>query len=247
MKPDKTFFLFVLIILSIVVQAQSSAKQIRQGNKAFNEGNFQDAEILYRRALETDTRWEKEAFFNIGNSLYKQQKFEESAELFSKLSVNESLTDSEKAQVYHNLGNSFLMQEKYRESIDSYKKALRINPLDEDTRYNLSYAMKKMQIQQNQDQQNNQDQQDKQDQEEKQDQKDQQEQQDKDNQKDQKDNQQDKKDDDRKENKPQQQPQMSRQDMERMLNAISGKDRQTLEELRDKELQKGEYKPEKDW
>lgn len=242
MKPVPAL-LFAILFIAIIapLSGQNPAKHIRQGNKAFGDGQFQDAEILYRRALETDNKWEKQALFNIGNALYKQQRYEESGDIFRQLTANESITGNEKAQVYHNLGNSYLMQEKYRESIDAYKNALRINPHDEDTRYNLSYAFSKMQQQQQEQQQNqdNKDQQEKQNQQNqdnKQEQKEQQEQQNKNEQK-----------DDRKDQQQKQQPQISRQDMERMLNAISGKDKQTLEELREKELKKGGYKPEKDW
>jgi tetratricopeptide (TPR) repeat protein len=244
--------LFLIYHFDTTVLAQSSAKQVRQGNKAFEQGNFEDAEILYRRALDTDLKWEKQALFNIGNSLYKQKKYNESADLFSKLSVNESLTDEEKAQVFHNLGNAYLMQEKYSESIDAYKKSLRINPVDENTRYNLSYAMKKIQQQQQQNQDNKENK-DQKDNKEEQNQKDNKDQNDQKNQNDKSQDQQKPQDKDQKDNKDeqqqakQQQQQISKQDMERMLNAISGKDKQTLEELREKQLQRTGYKPEKDW
>lgn len=258
MKRVLLFLILFLMYLSYAtILAQSSAKQVRQGNKAFEQGNFEDAEILYRRALDTDLKWEKQALFNIGNSLYKQKKYTESADLFSKLSINESLTDEEKAQVFHNLGNAYLMQEKYNESIDAYKKSLRINPDDEDTRYNLSYAMKKIQQQQQQQQQQqNQDDKENKDQKdnkEQQNQKDNQDQKDQKNQNDKTQEQQQKQDKDQKDKKDeqpkakQQQQQISKQDMDRMLNAISGKDKQTLEELREKQQQRTGYKPEKDW
>ncbi len=247
---NRVILLIVCFFSLQVIYAQSSAKQIRQGNNAFEEGNYSDAELLYRRALDTDQQWEKQALFNIGNSLYKQNKYEESAELFGKLSSNESLSDKEKAEVFHNLGNTYLMQEKYQESIDAYKKSLRLNPNDEDTRYNLSYAMKKLQQQNQQNQQNkdNKDNQNNKDNKENKDNKDKQNQKNKD-QKDQKDNKQDQQQqkNEQQQKAKQQQTQVSKKDMERMLNAISGKDKQTLEELREQQLQRSGYKPEKDW
>ena len=65
-----------------------------------------------------------------------------------QLSLNDIKTN--KAQVYHNLGNAQLKAQKYDKSIQSYIESLKLQPNDEDTRYNLSYAMKMLQQQQEQ-------------------------------------------------------------------------------------------------
>ncbi|MBK8414246.1 MAG: tetratricopeptide repeat protein [Bacteroidetes bacterium] len=72
-------------------------------------------------------------------------------------SIERTTDPKEKASSYHNLGNSMVKAQKYAESIDAYKKALKLNPADNDTRYNLAYAqamLRKQQEQQQQDQQN---------------------------------------------------------------------------------------------
>merc|ERR1712065_74522 len=87
--------------------------------------------------------------------------------------AKKELEPDQKAEVFHNLGNSFLEAEKYQESIEAYKNALRNNPRDMDSKYNLEYARKKLEEQQQQDQQDKEDQQNQdQDQQEEQDQKD---------------------------------------------------------------------------
>ena len=78
---------------------------------------------------------------------------EEAQEHFKKLAENPSSDDQLKASSFHNLGNCLLKQNKLEESIEAYKKSLRINPTDEDTRYNLAYAQKKLKNQQQQQQQ----------------------------------------------------------------------------------------------
>ncbi len=240
-----------LLMTTSVAFAQNSGKQVKQGNKSYSEGNYSDAEIFYRRALETDNKFEKQAMFNLGNVLYKQERYDEAMELYNNLAANESLTDKEKAQLYHNLGNAHLMQQQYQQSIDAYKQALRINPNDEDTRYNLSYAMKMLKQQQNQDQednqQQNQDKNENEDEDDKENENNQNQNEDKDD--DQNEDNQDKNQngDENEEKDQQQQPQMSKQEMERMLNALSNKDKQTLDELREEELKKSGYQPEKDW
>ena len=66
----------------------------------------------------------------------------------------ENTTDPEiRAEAYHNMGNALLEQKKYEESINAYKQALRNNPEDADTKYNLAYAQKMIQQQQQQIQQ----------------------------------------------------------------------------------------------
>ncbi len=79
--------------------------------------------------------------------MYKQKKFAEAIEQFQKFA--DKTTDKKaKANAYHNIGNANLEAQKYKESIAAYKKALRENPADNETRYNLSYAKKKLQQQQ---------------------------------------------------------------------------------------------------
>ena len=56
------------------------------------------------------------------------------------------------AAAYHNTGNALLSDKKIEESINAYKMALKNNPKDNDTRYNLAYAqMMLKKQQQNQD------------------------------------------------------------------------------------------------
>ena len=63
----------------------------------------------------------------------------------------------DRAKIYHNIGNTLLKDKKVKESVESYKKALRLNPNDEATKYNLSYALNllKNQNQKNKNNKNN--------------------------------------------------------------------------------------------
>merc|ERR1711916_287020 len=145
--------------------------------------------------------------------------------------AKKELEPDQKAEVFHNLGNSFLEAKKYQESIEAYKNALRNNPRDMDSKYNLEYARKKLEEQQQQDQQDKEDQQNQdQDQQHKQDQKDNdQDQQDKDQQQNKDQNQ----DQDQKNQKQQQQPkQISKKDAERMLSALKNDEKKTIEKLK---------------
>jgi Ca-activated chloride channel family protein len=137
-----------------------------------------------------------------------------------------------------------LQNKKLEESIEAYKKALLNNPKDEETRYNLAYAQDKLKQQQ---QQKNKDNKDKKDQDKKnQDKKDQDKNKD-DKNKDNKDNKnQDKKDQDKKDQ--QDQPnKLSKQDAERMLDALNNNEKQTQDKLKNKKLKGGKLNISKDW
>ncbi len=158
--------LVIILLISLfpaILVAQNERKHVRSGNKIYQKAikdttkidtaAFARAETEYRKALEkkpTDKYWN----FNLADAVYKQNRFDEAAGKFSELA--EQMTNPvEKARAYHNLGNSQLMNQKIDESIESYKKALRQNPTDLETKYNLAYAqLLKNQQQQQQNQQN---------------------------------------------------------------------------------------------
>ncbi|HLG03353.1 MAG TPA: tetratricopeptide repeat protein [Bacteroidia bacterium] len=120
-------------------------KNTRAGNTAYKNGDYANAELRYREALEKDTT-AAPAIYNLGNSLYRQKKYDEAEKAFA-----DALTGNNPdslARGWHNLGNALLEQKKYQESINAYKESLRLNPGDEHARYNLAYAQKKLKQQQ---------------------------------------------------------------------------------------------------
>jgi tetratricopeptide (TPR) repeat protein len=114
---------------------------------------YQKSENNFRNAM-TTTKEYSVAQYNLANALYRQEKYEEAEKQYNSLAENAKVDKKTRAKSYHNMGNSFLKQEKYKESIDAYKNALKLNPNDQETKYNLEYAKKKLQQQQQQQQQN---------------------------------------------------------------------------------------------
>lgn len=140
--------------------AQEDKKQIITGNNAFEKGDFSEAEGNYRQA-ENSEKLKDIATYNLGDALYRQGKFDEAADNFGKV-AEQSQDPNLKAKALHNLGNSYMSKQEFGKALDSYKKALRLNPNDDDSRYNLAYARKMIQQQQEQQQQDqNQDQENK--------------------------------------------------------------------------------------
>ncbi|MGB0929968.1 MAG: tetratricopeptide repeat protein [Chitinophagales bacterium] len=132
--------------------AQSEQALVRKGNQQYIEGNFSEAEVDYRKGINKNPETDLEAsVFNLGNALYKQDRFEEAATRFER-AAEMAATSEEKAKAFHNLGNSLLKNSKLKESIEAYKNALRNNSTDPDTRYNLAYAQQLLKQQQEQQQ-----------------------------------------------------------------------------------------------
>lgn len=265
MKIKHLIILTLLAVLALNGKAQNERKFIRSGNRLFMEAvrdttkldtvKFSNAETEYRKALNkkpADVKWN----YNLADALYKQNRFEEAASRFTDLG-EKMQTPEEKARALHNLGNSQLMQQKIDESIESYKKALRQNPADLETKYNLAYAqmLKNQQQQQQQQNQQNQDQNKDQNQDKNQDQnKDQNKGQNKDQQDKQdqnKDQQNQNKQDQQNQNqqqKPQPQNKISKENAEQLLQALQNDERDIQDKVKKaKAAQAKRTSVEKEW
>ena len=248
--------MIISLCMTVGYYAQRTDRDfVRRGNKLYADSLFVKAEVEYRRALDVNPQ-SMEAMYNLGNSLLAQQKAEEAmkqyqaaASLIPAGGRNIAVADEDKmklAQIYHNMGVLLQSSQQLDACIEAYKSALRNNPRDHETRYNLTLAMKqRQQQQQNQDQQNqdqqNQDQQnqDQQKEEEKQEQ----EQQEQQNQQEQEQQEQQ----EQQQQQPQEQQDMSKENAEQMLNAIM-QDEKEIQEKVQKAMQ--EVQPrrfEKDW
>jgi Ca-activated chloride channel homolog len=210
---------------AFIAEAQQSPKLIRRGNRNYEAGKYKEAEIDYRKSIASDPASVKGSY-NLGNALYKQNNFAESASAYQALS-DSKIDKKDKAKVFHNLGNSLFENKKYEESIDAYKQSLLLNPKDDDTRYNLAYAMSKLkQQQQNKNQQKN----DKKQQEKQQ----------------QKQQKQQQKEQDKQQHQ-QQNKQMSKQDANRMLEALKNNEKKTMDKLKKEKAKATKVQVEKDW
>jgi tetratricopeptide (TPR) repeat protein len=229
---------FLGIVLSLVWIFSSPAfsqkavrQELRKGNKEYKQEKYTEAEIAYRKALEVNPR-STDAAYNLGNTLYKQSKFPEAMQQYEAALSREKNKEMAAAD-FHNIGNIFMSGQDYSKSIEAYKKSLRINPNDDETRYNLALAQKLLDNQQNQDQNKDKDKdKDKQDQN-----KDEQQKQDQDQQQDKQDQQQ------------QQNPnEMQKENAEQILDAMMQNERNTLEKVKAEQIKRQKQrKTEKNW
>lgn len=245
MKPIRrpVWCVTVLLASSIVSASAQKAerKHVREGNDQYGTEKYTEAEVAYRKALDVNPR-SVEGTYNLGNSLYKQQKFQEAAEQYQLLAGQEAKLKetpegrSRLAEVYHNVGNVCMQAKDYVQSVEAYKQSLRLNPADDETRYNLALAQKLLndQQQQNQDQQN-QEQQDEQDQQQDQDKQEQPQPQ--------QDNQQNKTQEEQQQNE-----QMSQDNAQQMLDALLQDEKDTQEKVKKAQQQQQQRrKTEKQW
>lgn len=170
MRLNKKLLVLFVFAFGLLVSAQSERKITRSGNTQYETGNFVEAEINYKKALEQNPSL-LEAQFNLGDALTKQERYEEALASFDL--VTQTTEDAElKASAFHNKGNVQLKQQDLEGAVASYEESLRANPKDFQTRYNYAYAKKQLAQQQEQEQEQDQNQEDNKDQEENKDSKD---------------------------------------------------------------------------
>lgn len=129
---------------------------VRQGNRAFQAKDYKAAEKCYLKALQSEPR-NARARFNLADTYLSQENPQEALKHYAEAAKQEP-NKLVRAMSYHNMGYVHHKQKQYDKAIDYYKEALRLNPADEDTRYNLALAQKqKKEQKQNQQQQQKQD------------------------------------------------------------------------------------------
>ena len=138
--------LVLFVLLSICGSAQEEEKEAQhslsnnyvfEGNSLVNE-NFIEAEKKYRLAVSAKQN-NAVGSYNLGNAYYKSELYDE-AMLRHLEAVNNSGSKLEKHKAYHNIGNTLMQKKRCKEAVSAYKNALRNNPSDDESRYNLALA-----------------------------------------------------------------------------------------------------------
>ena len=214
-SKKKSAATLLLLFVAFTASAQTDRQYIREGNKQFRMGDYAKAEVSYRKAVEKNPK-NPQAVYNLGNALMAQKKDSAAVQQFEQSAQIET-NPMRKSAAYHNMGVICQTHKMYGEAIEAYKNALRNNPNDDETRYNLVLCkhLKKKQDQKQQQNQQNNDDKNKNDDKKKDDQKDQQK---------------DKKDD--KQQQQQQKPQMSKDNAEQLLNAAIQNEKMTQDKMK---------------
>ena len=230
-----------LTALTASAQKYPERSLVRKGNRAFDRGLYERSIERYSRALEAAPgTWE--AIYDLGNALVAAERYDKAEETLRAAAADTLRSGDDRAEAYFNLGNVQLSQQKLQEALESYKNSLRMNPADEQAKYNYAYVKNLLKNQdqnggggdnqQNQDQDGNNDQQQGQDGDNQQQQGNPDRQQGDGNDDDKGDNRDDRGDGEQKESPAE--PRISEQEQERMLEAIQAEEDKTQDKLKDK-------------
>ncbi len=129
---------FALLLASISAAAQADRREVRSGNRQFRKENFTRAEIDYRKALVKDSS-SFAASYDLANSLYRQNNFEEAGKTLEKVKDIAPMSPNS-SDYYYNLGNVACQKKDWQAAVDAYKQSLLRNPADMDAKENYIYA-----------------------------------------------------------------------------------------------------------
>jgi tetratricopeptide (TPR) repeat protein len=239
----KSFWMIAVILLAFsgFTFAQPDRKFIREGNREYEKDKFSESEVSYRKAIDKNKE-SPDAVFNVGDALYKQNKFEDAGKQFIE-NANKNDDKNKKSAGLYNLGNSLLKANKVKESIEAYKGSLKLRPENIEAKYNLGYAqdLLKQQEQQQKDKEKQDQNKDNKKEDQNKDQKDQNDK-NKDQQKDQNKNQ------DQQKQQQEQQPQgISKDDAQRLLDALANDEKNVQEKVKLAKAAKERVRTVKNW
>ena len=140
--------LAVLFIIPSFMMAQSDNSLLKKGNDAYNKKEYDVAAESYKKVADKDPANEK-AQYNLGNALYKKGNPDEALKAYDE-AIKTSKSKNDQSATWYNKGVSLQNNKKLPECIDAYKNALRLNPADEEARFNLQKALQQQQKQQQQ-------------------------------------------------------------------------------------------------
>ncbi len=225
------YILFTLMLGLIPISASAQKevrKNIRKGNKEYKVQKYSEAASFYEKAIEENPT-SQEANYNFGNTLYNQKEWDKAIEYYNNFNSLEQEDPLNVSSGMHNIGNALLRKKELNDAMEAYKMALRLNPQDDETRYNLAVVQKMIQDEEQQ-QDDGEDDQEEQQQEEQ----DQQQQQTPQNQQDQ----------EKRAEQPDAPEQMSRDNARALLQAIEQDERETQEKVNQIKAQEREEQSE---
>lgn len=152
-----------------IKEERESQERISDASLALQKDKFSIAEADYRVAIALNPSNEV-GKYNLGTAYYGKNKNTEAMNRF-KQAASVATSKPEKHKAFHNLGNTYMNEKKYSEAVEAYKNALRNEPSDEESRYNLALAKEMLEKNPPKDDQSDKDNKDKEDNKEKQDKK----------------------------------------------------------------------------
>ena len=233
------YYIILLLLTALSVSSYADNRQarklIRKGNALYRADKRQEAQVDYLKAYRADST-DARVQYNLATSMFPQdyklvqkERCDTMAMMFERAAQAET-NPLRKAKAYHNEGVAYQGVKDFGKAIEAYKNALRCNPNDDESRYNLVLCQRQLK---NQGGGNNNQQQDKQDKQDQQNKQQQQQQQDKQKKQDQQ--------------QQQQEPPMSKENAEQLLNAAMQREKETQKRMKEAQQQPQRRRIEKNW
>jgi len=152
LKLLSVFILTFSSLVSVIAQEKEdrdiieSKKLLSDAGLEMKNGNFPLAEADYRKAISLNPK-DEIGKYNLGTAYYNKEMNANAMQRFLQ-AASVASNKTEKHKAFHNLGNTFMNDKKYKEAVETYKNALRNNPTDDETRYNLALAKKMLEEEQ---------------------------------------------------------------------------------------------------
>ena len=127
--------------------AQAGRADVQEGNRLYREGRYDEAHEKYLEALRAAPD-SPVIRFNDANALYQSDEFARAVDAYR--GAIESADPVLEAQAWYNLGNALYRQQQVESALEAYKEALRRNPGDTDAKHNLEVALEQLQQQEQQ-------------------------------------------------------------------------------------------------
>jgi Ca-activated chloride channel family protein len=110
-----------------------------EGRKAYEKGDYQKAEEYFRQKA-SGAKKDPDPAYSLGGALYRQGKYDQAGSAFEDaVGKGQDLSSG-----WYNLGNSYFRLDRFKDAIQAYEKALSLDPKDEDAKFNMELAKKRL-------------------------------------------------------------------------------------------------------
>lgn len=142
MKTNKIIILFSILVSVVSLHAQTAEKLLRQGNRSYDKGDYEEAQIKYKQAIEAMPTNVK-AVFNLGDALYASGDYEGAMQSFQK-TIELTVDAKVKSEAAFNMGVCLLTQDKIYDAFLVFQQALRYDVDNELALHNMEYCRSKL-------------------------------------------------------------------------------------------------------
>lgn len=120
------------------IALKTSNNLINDANTLVEDSDYALAEMTYRKAI-SEYPTTVAGTYNLGRAHYTAGHLKEA--LFRhQQAVKTATNKADKHKAYHNIGNILMKVKDCKNAVEAFKNALRNNPTDDETRYNLALA-----------------------------------------------------------------------------------------------------------